>query len=121
MSSHLRIGLPKGPFPVRLPVEILKVLLPSSIPLCGLQVNSEDEELHSLYRSPNIFRVIKCRRLGWAGHETRMEGGRSAFKVLIGTPTGRRALGGPRHRWEDSIRMDLTEMVIDTRNWIATA
>ena len=47
-----------------------------------------NEELHSLYRSPNIVRVIKSRRLRWAGHETRMEEGRSAFKILTGKPAG---------------------------------
>ena len=46
-----------------------------------------DDELHSLYRSPNIVRVIKSRRLRWAGHLARMEEGRSAFKILTGTPT----------------------------------
>ena len=47
-----------------------------------------NEELHSLYRSPYIVRVIKSRRLRWSGHVARMEEGRSAFKVLTGTPTG---------------------------------
>ena len=50
-----------------------------------------NEELHSLYRSPNIVRVIKSRRLRWAGHVTRMEEGRSVFKILTGKPTGRTA------------------------------
>ena len=51
-----------------------------------------NEELHSLYRSPNIVRVIKSRRLRWVGHVTRMEEGRSAFKILTGKPTGKRPL-----------------------------
>ena len=42
-----------------------------------------------------------------AGHVARMEEGRSAFKILTSTPTGKRSLGRPRHRWEDNIRMDL--------------
>ena len=46
-----------------------------------------NEELHSLYLSPNIVRVIKSRRLRWAGHVARMEEGRSAFKILTGKPT----------------------------------
>ena len=53
-----------------------------------------NEELHSLYRSLNIVRVIKSRRLRWAGHVARMEEGRSAFKVLTGKPTGKRPWGG---------------------------
>ena len=64
----------------------------------------------SLYRSPNIVRVIKSRRLRWAGDVTRMEEGMSAFTMLTGKPTGKRPLGRPRHKWEDNIRMDLEEI-----------
>ena len=60
-----------------------------------------------MYCSPNIVRVIKFRRLRWAGHLARMEEGRSAFKILTGTPAGKRPLGRPRRRWEDNIRVDL--------------
>ena len=59
-----------------------------------------NEELHILYRSSNIARMIKSRRLRWAGHVARMEEGRSSFKILTGKPTGKRPLEGPRHRWE---------------------
>ena len=55
----------------------------------------------------NIVRVIKSRRLKWAGLIARMEEGRSAFKILTGKPTGKRPLGRPRRRLEDNIRMDL--------------
>ena len=54
--------------------------------------------------------VITSRRLRWAGHVARMEADMSAFKVLTGKPTGNRPFGRPRRRWEDNIRMDLTEM-----------
>ena len=56
-----------------------------------------NEKLHIMYRSPNIVRVIKSRRLRWAGwaeHVARMEEGRSAFKILTGKLTGKRPLGG---------------------------
>ena len=68
-----------------------------------------NEELDSLYRSPNkcIIRVIRSRRLRWTGRVARKEENRSAFKILIGTPAGKRPLGRPRRRWEDNIRMDL--------------
>ena len=72
-----------------------------------------NEELHSLYRSPNIVRVIKSSRLRWAEHVARMEEGRSAFKILTGKPTGKRPLGRHRRRWEDNIRMDLKEIGIN--------
>ena len=61
-----------------------------------------NEELHSLYRSPNIARVIKSRRLRWTGHVARMEEGRRALKILTGTPAGNRPLERPRRKWEDN-------------------
>ena len=66
---------------------------------------------------PITVRVIKSRRLRWAGHLARMEEGRNSFKILTGTPTGKRHLGSPRHRWEENIRMHLKEMGINTRHW----
>ena len=79
------------------------------------------EELHSLYRSPNIVRVIQSRKLRWAGHVARMEDGRSAFKILTGYPTGKRSLGRPRRRWEDNIRVDLGKIGISAGNWVDSA
>ena len=66
-----------------------------------------NKELYSLYRSPNIVRVIISRSLRCAGHVVRMEEGRSASKILIGKPTGKIPLVRPRCRWEDNIRIDL--------------
>ena len=57
-----------------------------------------NEELHFLYRSLNIVRTIKSRRLRWAGHLARMKEGRNAFKILTGTPAGKRSLERPRRR-----------------------
>ena len=62
-----------------------------------------------------MVRLIKSRILRWAGHLVRMEEGRSAFKILTGTPAGKRTLGRPRRRWEDNIRMDLEEIGINAR------
>ena len=69
-----------------------------------------NEELYSLYRSPNIVRVIISRRF--------MVEGRSVFKILTRKPTGKRPLGRPMHRWEDNIRIDLKEIGINMKNWI---
>ena len=80
-----------------------------------------NDELHSLYRSRNIVRAIKPRRLRWAGHVARMEEGTSALIILTGKPTGKRPLGRPRRRWEDNIWMDLKEIDINTRNWVDSA
>ena len=74
-----------------------------------------------MYRSPNIVRVIKSRRLRWECHVARMQEGRSAFKILTGKPTGKRPLGRPRRRWEDNIRMDLEEIGISAENWVDSA
>jgi hypothetical protein len=67
-----------------------------------------NEELNDLYSSPNI-RVIKSRRIRWAGHEACM-GKRGAYRILVGRPEGRRPLGRPRRRWEDNIKMNLQEV-----------
>ena len=72
----------------------------------------------SLYRSPNLVRVIKSRRLKWAGDVARMEEGRSALKMLTGKPTGKRPLGRPRRSWEHNIRMDLEEIGMNAGNWV---
>ena len=68
-----------------------------------------NEELNGLYSSPNIVRVIKSRRMRWAGHVARMGRG-GAYKVLVGKPEGKRPLERPRRRWVDNIRMDLQEV-----------
>ena len=57
-----------------------------------------NEELNDLYSTPNTVRVIKLRRMRWAGHVARMEGGRGVYKVLVGKPEGKRPLGRPRRR-----------------------
>ena len=60
--------------------------------------------------SPNIVRVIKSRRMRWAGHVARMGEERGVYRVLVGKPEGRRQLGRPRRRWGDNIRTDLQEV-----------
>jgi hypothetical protein len=60
-----------------------------------------------LYSSPNIIRMMKSRRMRWAGHVARMGEKRNAYRILVGKPEGRRPLGRARYRWVDSIKIDL--------------
>jgi hypothetical protein len=76
-----------------------------------------NDELRSRYSSPNIVRVIKSRRMRWAGHVARMGEERGVYRVLVGRPEGKRSLG----RWEGNIKMDLREKEIDGANWIRLA
>jgi hypothetical protein len=80
-----------------------------------------NDGLHSLYSSPNIVRVIKSRRMRWAGHVARMGEGTGVYRVLVGRPEGKRLLERPRRRWEDNIKMDLREIWVDGENWIQLA
>jgi hypothetical protein len=81
----------------------------------GSKRKLHNDELQSLYSSPNIVRVIKSRRMRWAGHVARMGKGRGVHRVLVGRPEGKRPLGRTRRKWEDNIKMDLREIGIDER------
>ena len=67
------------------------------------------------------MRVIKSRRMRWAGHVARMEEGGGVHKVLVGKPEGKRPLGRPRLRWEDNIKMDLQEVGRGCGEWMGLA
>jgi len=69
-----------------------------------------NEELNDLYCSPNIVRVIKSRRMKWAGHVACMGEERGVYRVLVGKAEGKRPLGRPRRRCVYNIRMDLQEV-----------
>ena len=74
-----------------------------------------------MYCSPNIVRVIKLRRMRWAGHVARVGEERGVYRVLVGKPEGKSPLGRPRRRWVDNIRMDLKEVVCGYMDWIGLA
>jgi len=80
-----------------------------------------NEELNDLYCSPNIVRVIKWRRMRWAGHVARMGEERVVYRVLVEKPGGKRPLGRSRRRWVDNIRMDLHEVGCEYMDWIGLA
>jgi hypothetical protein len=64
-------------------------------------------ELHNLYSSPNIIRIINSRRMRWAGHVARMGEKSNAYRILVGNPEGKKPLVKPRRRWVDDIKIDL--------------
>jgi hypothetical protein len=65
-----------------------------------------NDVLHNLYSSSNIVRLIKSRRMRWAGHVTRMWERRGVYRVLVGRPEVKRPIGRPRRKWEDNIKLD---------------
>jgi hypothetical protein len=73
-------------------------------------------ELHDLYSSPSITRIIKPRRMRWAGHVTRMRVKKNAYRLLVGKPEGKRPLGRPRRMW-----VDLVEVGWGNVDWIGLA
>jgi len=80
-----------------------------------------NEELSDLYSLPNKVRVVKSRRMRWAGHMARMGQGRGMHRVLVGKPEGKRSLGRPRRRWEDNIKMNLQEVGGGYGDWMELA
>jgi hypothetical protein len=80
-----------------------------------------NEELHNLYSSPSIIRIIKSRRMRWAGHVARMEEKRNVYRLLAGKPEGKRPLGRPRRRLRDNIKMDLLKIGVSVVDWIGLA
>jgi hypothetical protein len=77
-----------------------------------------NKELHDLYCSPSIIRIIKSRRMRWAGDVARMGEKRNAYRLLVGKPEGKTP-GRPRSRWVDNIRMDLGEVGWGDVDWIS--
>jgi hypothetical protein len=91
-------------------------LIPRMDEVTGDWKKLHNEELHNLYSSPNILRMIKSRRMRWAWHVARMGETRTAYRILVGKPEGR-----SRRRWVDNIKMDLREIGWDGRDWIEMA
>jgi hypothetical protein len=80
-----------------------------------------NEELYNLYSSRSIIRIIKSRRMRWAGHVARMGEKRNAYRLLVGKPEEKIPLGKPRCRWIDNIKMDLLEIGLGGMDWIGLA
>jgi hypothetical protein len=80
-----------------------------------------NEELRDLYSSPSIIRIIKSKKIRWAGHVARMGEKRNAYVLLVGKPEGKGPLGRPRSRCVDNIRMGLGEVGLGDVDWIGLA
>jgi hypothetical protein len=82
---------------------VLRIFGPKRDGVTGGWRKLHNEELHNLYSSPSIIRIIKSRRMRWAGHVERMAGRRNLYRLLVGKPEGKRPLGRPRRRWMDNV------------------
>jgi hypothetical protein len=77
--------------------------------------------MNDLYSFPNIVRVVKSRRMRWAGHVVRRGEERDVHRVLVGKPEGKSPLGRPRHRWEDNIKIYFQEVGGGRGDWMELA
>ena len=98
-----------------------RVFGPKRDEVTGEWRNLHNEELNDLYSLPKIVRVVKSRRMRWAGHVARMGEDRGVHRVLVGKSEGKRPLGRPRRRWEDNIKMDLQEVGGGHGDWMQLA
>jgi hypothetical protein len=80
-----------------------------------------NEELHNMYSSPSIIRLIKSNRMRWAGHVARMGDKSNVYRLLVGKPEGKRPLGRLRRRWIHNIKIDLSEIGLNVVDWISLA
>jgi hypothetical protein len=88
---------------------MLRIFGPKREKVMGGWRKLHNEELHNLYSSPEIVKVIKSRRIRWLGHVAVTGKMRDSYKVLVGKAEQERPPGRSRHRWEDNIRMDLRD------------
>jgi hypothetical protein len=95
-----------------------RIFGPKRDEVTGESRSLHNQELNGLHSSPNVIRVIKSRRMRWAGHVTHVGEKREAYRILMGRPEGRIPLGRPSRRWEDNIKMDLQEVGWEGVDWI---
>jgi hypothetical protein len=97
-----------------------RIFRPKTDELTGDWRKLHNEELHDLYSSASIITIIKS-RMRCVGHVARMGEKRTAYRLLVGKPEGKRPLGRARRRWVDNIRMDLGEVGWGDVDWIGLA
>jgi hypothetical protein len=100
---------------------VLRIFGPKRDEVTGRWRKLHNKELHDLYSSPSIIRIIKSRRMRWAGHVARMGEKRNVCRLLVGKTEGNIPLGRPRRRWIDNIKMDLLRIGVNVVDWIGLA
>jgi hypothetical protein len=100
---------------------VLRIFGPKRDKVTGEWRKLHNEELRDLYSSPSIIRIMKSKRMRWAGHVARMGEKRNAYRLLVEKPEEKRPPGKPRRRWVDNIRMDLGEVGWGDVVWIGLA
>jgi hypothetical protein len=100
---------------------VLRIFGPKRNGMTGGWRKLHNEEVHTLYSSPSIIRIIKSRRMRWAGRVARMGEKRNVCRLLAGNPEGQRPPGRPRRRWIDDIKVDLLEIGLSVVDWIGLA
>jgi hypothetical protein len=97
-----------------------KILGPKRDEVTGGWRKLHNEELRELYSSPSIIRIIRSRRMRWAGHVARIGEKKNAYRLMVVKPEGKRPIGRPRHRWVDNTRieMDLSKIGWGCVDWI---
>jgi hypothetical protein len=98
-----------------------RILGPKRDEMTGEWRKLHNEEIHDLYASPSIIRIMKVRMMRWAGHVVRIGEKRNVYRFLVGKPEGRRPLGRPKRKWFDNIRMDLLGVGWGDVDWIGLA
>jgi hypothetical protein len=99
----------------------LRIFVPRRDGVTGEWRKLHNEELHNLYTSPGIIRIIKSMRMRWAGHVARMGEKWNMYRLLVGKPEGKRPLGRQRRRWMDNIKIELIEIGLNVLDWIGLA
>jgi hypothetical protein len=100
---------------------VLRISGPKKDGVTGGWRKPYNEELHNFYTSTSIIRIVKSRRMWWAGHVARIGEKRNVYRLVVGKPEGKRPLGRPRSRWIDNFKMDLLEIGVTVVDWIGLA
>jgi hypothetical protein len=115
---EINIGIHNGALQYRV---LRRTFRPKRDEVTGEWRKLHNEEFRDFYSFPRIIRIIKSRRMRWAGNVARIGEKRNAYRLLVGTPEGKKPLGRPRSSWVDNIRMDLGEIGWGDVDWIGLA